>query len=422
MAPRPRPPRPRPPGSSRPRSSRQNGGGAAQAVIWIVAGAALAGLLIGGLYVFGGGQGPGPGISVAGLSTPPAESRPPEPAPAPSQGQGFSSGGLVPPEEPVLLPGGDTPSPMAPAVAPATPAPAAITSPAPPAGAPTLPAPATGSITDPAAPAGEAPPPPPLTMPGQARAATLEEIASRPPTRLTAYRAAHNPLVVILDFPSLNDQAQALNRAAALIEKKGLPRDRVMGDGELRQYIASSGKKYDTFYAGHDYSAAALARFFTLAEAGGITKPEGDVLEILLKLKVLRVADKGFKPGTPAQAVITLASIGADRPDNVEFRRDVLRHEMAHGEYFTHVFYRAQCQRFWQDVLSEAERRLFLRFFEKLDYDVTDGVLMVNEMQAFLGFTPSPRLFGAAKLGITEDEMAGLRLRFARYVTTLPEF
>lgn len=407
MAPRPRP------GSRRPGSRHPSGGGAAQAVIWVVAGAGLAGLLIGGLYVFGGGQGPGPGISVAGLSTPPAPSRPAEPATPPAPPQGFSSGGLVPPEEPNLLPGSETPPPAAPA---------AVAPPAAPAAVPALPVPATGSTSDPAAPAGEAPPPPPLTMPGQARAATLEEIASRPPTRLTAYRAAHNPLVVILDFPSLNDQAQALNRAAALIEKKGLPRDRVMGDGELRQYIASSGKKYDTFYAGHDYSAAALARFFTLAEAGGITKPEGDVLEILLKLRVLRVADKGFKPGNPAQAVITLASIGADRPDNVEFRRDVLRHEMAHGEYFTHVFYRAQCQHFWEDVLSEAERRLFLRFFEKLDYDVTDGVLMVNEMQAFLGFTPSPRLFGAAKLGITEDEMAGLRLRFARFVTTLPEF
>lgn len=395
------PPRPR----RRPGSRRPSGGGAAQAVIWVVAGAGLAGLLIGGLYVFGQGEGPGPGISVAGLSAPtPAPAPAPAPVAAPAPSTGFGSGGLVPPEEPNLLPGGEPPQPAVPA---ALPAPVA---------------PSTGSASDPAAPAGDAPPPPPLTMPGQARAATLEEIASRPPTRLTAYRAAHNPLVVILDFPSLTDQAQALNRVAALIEKKGLPRDRVMGDGELRQYIASSGKKYDTFYAGHDYSAAALARFFTLAEAGGITKPEGDVLEILLKLKVLRVADKGFKPGTPAQAVITLASIGADRPDNVEFRRDVLRHEMAHGEYFTHVFYRAQCQRFWQDVLSEAERRLFLRFFEKLDYDVTDGVLMVNEMQAFLGFTPSPRLFGAAKLGIAEDEMAGLRLRFARYVTTLPEF
>ncbi|PWR22323.1 hypothetical protein DKG75_10230 [Zavarzinia compransoris] len=259
-------------------------------------------------------------------------------------------------------------------------------------------------------------------MPGQARAATLEEIASKPPAALTAYRAAHNPLVVILDFPSLNAQAQALNRVAALIEKTGMPRDRVLSDGELRQRIAADGKNWDTFYAGHDYSAAALARFFTLAEAVGITKPEGDVLEILLKLKVLRVADKGFKPGDPAQAVITLASIGAGRSDNVPFRRDVLRHEMAHGEFFTHVMYRAQCHRFWREVMTEAERRLFVRFFQKLDYDVTDDVLMVNEMQAFLGFTPSPRLFGAAKLGITEDEMAGLRLRFARYVTTLPDF
>ena len=70
----------------------------------------------------------------------------------------------------------------------------------------------------------------------------------------------------MLDFPTLLQQGLMLDRVAALVEKAGLPRDRVLTDTELDAAIRARGDTIATFYYGHDYPAAALARFFTLAD------------------------------------------------------------------------------------------------------------------------------------------------------------
>ena len=57
-----------------------------------------------------------------------------------------------------------------------------------------------------------------------------------------------------------------LDRVAALVEKAGLPRDRVLSDPDLLAAIHERGDTIETFYYGHDYPASALARFFQLAD------------------------------------------------------------------------------------------------------------------------------------------------------------
>ncbi|MFA5123186.1 hypothetical protein [Zavarzinia sp.] len=381
--------------------------GGAQGILWGLVGAFVAALAVGGLFWLDQHGGPGPGLSVAGHLSPPT---PAVPAPAPAPAAPPPAASPAPatlPGSAALLPEGGA---LSPAPAPALAAPALAT-----------PAPAAPAPQVPEAPAALAPQvPPPGRTP--APSATLEQIVTRLPDHLTTYRAAHNPRVLVLDFPSFHAQAMALNRIAALIEKKGAPRDRVMSDAELRRAIADSGKSFDTYYGGHDYDSAALARFFTLAENVGVTVAEGEVLEILLKQKVIRVADQGFTPGEPAQALVTLASVGGDDAGNIALRREVLRHEFAHGEFFTQVFFRSACDDFWRKGLNDAERKLFTRFLERAGYDVKNETLVINEMQAYLGFTLAPELFGPRQLGIDDKAFAALRERFRKAVPAAIDF
>ena len=79
---------------------------------------------------------------------------------------------------------------------------------------------------------------------------------------LTVFRFDANPHIIVLDFPTLRMQGEMLNRVASLIEKAGLPHDRVLTDAELDAAIRERGDTMETYYYGHDYRADALARFF----------------------------------------------------------------------------------------------------------------------------------------------------------------
>ena len=91
------------------------------------------------------------------------------------------------------------------------------------------------------------------------------------------FRFASNPKILVLDFASLLTQGRMLNRVAALVEKSGLPHDRVMTSFEIAAAIKASGDTVETFYYGHDYDAASVIRFFALADRDNIRlDPEED--------------------------------------------------------------------------------------------------------------------------------------------------
>ena len=121
------------------------------------------------------------------------------------------------------------------------------------------------AIQAPAAPAAEPSPAPQSPEPApafQIETANEDQILRHVATGLTLFRFAGNPQILVLDFASLHEQGMMLNRVAALIEKEKLPRDRVLNDTELDGAIRASGDTVDTYYYGHDYSAAALAGSF----------------------------------------------------------------------------------------------------------------------------------------------------------------
>jgi hypothetical protein len=256
-------------------------------------------------------------------------------------------------------------------------------------------------------PAPPAPAPVPRATPAFAiRTATEAEILTNTAGPLTIFRFAPNPRVLVLDFASLHEQGLMLNRVAALVEKAGLPRDRVFGAAELETAIRSHGETPDTYYYGHDYSAASLARFFELSDRDHIAlTPEEQLLRALLEQEDM------LRPRA-AGALISIPHIGSDKLVDAATRATILHHELSHGEYFTNPGYAAYARRFYREVMAEHDRARFMKFLAAQDYDPADEDLMINETQAYLMHTADTRFFSAASVGMSEAELDRLRAAF----------
>jgi hypothetical protein len=182
-----------------------------------------------------------------------------------------------------------------------------------------------------------------------------------------------------------------------------------------------SGDTIASFYQGHDYPAAKVARFFSLAEAQHVTlnARELQLRSLLLEAELMKRDATGAFQATGDQAAISFTGVQPDDPatapdelvDGVR-REAVLRHELSHGEFFTNPAYRAHCMKFWREVLRGNERRMFSAYLKSLDYNPGDEELMANETQALLMYTPDSRAFNAGSLGISESALAQLRSRF----------
>ena len=290
------------------------------------------------------------------------------------------------------------------ALAPQAAAPAAPVAPPP---APTQAA--TAPLAAPQAPSPQAPPAatPPAAVPAFIiRTADRRQILADVPDHLTVFRFAANPRIVVLDFPSLRMQGLMLDRVAALIEKAGLPRDRVVSEAELLAAIHAHGDTVSTYYYGHDYSAADLARFFALAKRDHVTlNPQEQRLHALM-------SQLGwFAPGVQA-GLITLPRLGANPYVTQEARSVILSHELSHGEFFSDPAYAAYVRHFWARTLTASERAGMRQFLGKEEYDTADRTLMLNEMQAYVMFTRDPVFFRAADIGISDARRTQLQREF----------
>ena len=264
-----------------------------------------------------------------------------------------------------------------------------------------------------------------------APSASFAEIVNSVSPSLRAHRLAGNEQILVLDFPDLIGQAQALNRLAVLVEKHDAPRDRVLNDVELAAFIAGSGTSAVTLYFGHDYRASDIARFFNLAQAGGVAlNPDELALRnLLIGYRFLREVDAGYAAVPPVQALVSVVQLQADDPATPQdetvdpgLRETILYHELSHGVFFTDKAYREHSERYWRQELSAAERLLFRNFLSSAGYDPMNERIMINEMQAFLMHTPDTRAFSAAHLGIDEVTLTALRYRFAKGVPPSARF
>jgi hypothetical protein len=274
-------------------------------------------------------------------------------------------------------------------------------------------------------PASSSPPGAPgAQLPGAkpvAQASLEQMLQAAPSVDWQWWRYKANDAVLVIEFPNLWEQGMAMNRLAAMFEKRGGRRDRLLTDTEMAQLLRRSGDSVGSYYQGHDYPAVELAHFFSLAarQAARLNAQEERLRELLIDAAVMQPAPGGGFTALGVQAVISFTAIEAGNPSTPlneqvdSLRREtVLRHELSHGEFFTNPAYRDYCVGFWQRDLSAAQRRIFRRYLESIGYDPSDEALMANETQAFLMHTPDARAFNAAALGMSEKALDALRMRF----------
>jgi hypothetical protein len=233
-------------------------------------------------------------------------------------------------------------------------------------------------------------------------------ILAAPAPTLQICRFRDAPAVLVLSFPSLAEQGDMLDRVAAFLEKAGLPRDRVLADADLDAAIRQAGDTRETYYLGHDYRAADVARFFVTAERDGIVLNAAEI-----RFRTLMEQAGMLAPGAVG-AVISIPPVTDSQQIDASTRAAVLHHELSHGMFFTDPVYAAYARNFWQTTLNDAQRAGFRGFLGGEGYDTTDEELMLNEAQAFLVHTNDRRYFLPGRAGLTEAEAVRLRDSFVR--------
>jgi hypothetical protein len=231
--------------------------------------------------------------------------------------------------------------------------------------------------------------------------------------RFTVFRFRDDPLIVVIDCPDLEAQGLMFDRIAALIEKAATPRDRVLDEAAFHRALAAANLSVATYYYGNDYPAAALRRFYRLARAERVTltKQERRLEQI--------AREEGFlRPGANG-AVISIPQAAGSRRVGWQTRAVILRHELAHGAYFTLPAYRAYVHHFYDTAMTAREQAAFRGFLVASGYDPADHDLIVNETIAYMVFTRDPNFFAAATVGLSAARLASLRRRF---VGGMPHF
>ena len=272
--------------------------------------------------------------------------------------------------------------------------------------------PAVPQATHPAAPPVRPAPSPATGTTFPIRTATEQEILHNVPAGLTIFRFADDSRVLVLDFASLYEQGMTLNRVAALIEKAGAPRNRVLTNDELMAAIRADGSTVSNYYYGHDYSAVSLRRFFALADSEKIAlAPDEDRLRRLLD-------QVGWFAPAAQGGLISIPAVGSDPNVTLSARYAILHHELSHGFFFSEPDYAGFVHDFWKLALTRDEREGVRKFLGSEGYDTTYEELMYNEMQAYLMFTRDPEFFAPARVGMTTQRLADLQTQFLRGMPT----
>ncbi|QLH48984.1 MAG: hypothetical protein HWD57_03735 [Candidatus Accumulibacter cognatus] len=238
---------------------------------------------------------------------------------------------------------------------------------------------------------------------------------------LTVWQIADNPDIYIFDFPGLTYQGRSFNRITQFTEQQTTEAyPKVLGNQELARYVEAARRTQADFAFGHDVLISELVQFFnfSLRDKIELNPEEIAIREFLIEQGLARFW-RGFyqamKPGVVVLAIPQTQDRKVGEPMvSPGARYAILLHELAHGEYYTNPHYAKYCQRFWHETLTEYQRELFKRFLMNFNYAVNHEELLINEMQAYLMFTPDPKSFSARKLGVSDAELQSMRETFRR--------
>lgn len=239
--------------------------------------------------------------------------------------------------------------------------------------------------------------------------------------RLAVWRTIGNDKVFIFDFPNLTAQGRTFNRATQFIEQqfKGASYAQVLNNEELQKYMDAIRRTNADFAFGHDLLVDELVQFFNLIDRDKIEiyPEETELRNFLLDYGLMKKSLDFYQSVRPNVNIVILSipqkqaqRINEPRVSDLA-RYAIISHEMAHAEFYTNKYYESYCIKFWNN-LSKKEQQAFIDFFKKYNYKVDDAQLLVNEMQAYLMFTPDLNSFSADKLGVSEEELESMRKRF----------
>ncbi len=260
--------------------------------------------------------------------------------------------------------------------------------------------------------------------------ADAETILNTRTGNLAVWRLASNPNIILFDFPSLSLQGRSFNRVTQLVEQYNEPYKRVLSNDEFAKYLEAVRRSQADFAFGHDFLLSELVLFYSLADRDKIelSPEETSVRDFLLEQGAIKLW-RGIYQVDRSRANLVVLSIPQvqERRDNEPAitpfaRRAIVLHELAHGEFYTNKYYADYCRKFWNTVLTEDQRAAFKRFLSNYNYSLNVDELLINEMQAYLIFTPDPASFSARKLGITQADLEAMRDAFVngRPPTRLP--
>lgn len=258
----------------------------------------------------------------------------------------------------------------------------------------------------------------------------VETILNSRTGALTVWRLENNPNVLLFDFPGLEMQGRTFNRVTYLTEQYNAPYKRVLGNAEFLKYLEAKRRSQANFAYGHDLLVSELALFFNLADRDKVELlPEEIALRnFLIEQDIVRVWRGIYQVNKDRPNVVVLSIPQVQERQGGEpaitpfARRAIVLHEIAHAEFYTNKYYAEYCRKFWNTRLTEQQRERFRRFLSRSNYSMNESELLVNEMQAYLMFTPDKSSFSAAKLGVTEAELDAMRDLFVngRPPTRLP--
>lgn len=256
---------------------------------------------------------------------------------------------------------------------------------------------------------------------GDIQTSNYRAILADQTSELKVHRYSGNADLLVLDIPTLAEQSRMFNRVVALIERIGAPRDRVMTNEELAEFIRKIGQTELTFAYGNDFRVSELVVFYNLADHGRVelNDEEMRLRRFLLEENLVKSPYGFLQVNGKDRVILSLPQVqvqnvaeGKSLRITERARETILRHELSHGEYYANPQYADYCRRFWYTVLGDGERQIFRKFLGARSYDTRNEEMMINESQAYLMHTPDPAAFNPQRSGFTQAQIDRMRQQF----------
>lgn len=206
----------------------------------------------------------------------------------------------------------------------------------------------------------------------------------------------------------------ALGRASVFLEDVDL-------HGRVVEQIPSGQSGGAANYSGHNMRVNSWCAFLNKCkeEKRALFDEEKALRDRLMELRIVRTNKRGeyesglakdndpWHPSEEQSAILAVCS-SSDK----EEVRDALIHEAMHGVFYISRAFQKFCYWFWEESMTEEERKTWVDFLVGLRYNAENDVeLAVNELQAYMA--TERKLFEAS-------DAAGLKqlqLKFSRAIT-----